>query len=105
MPGLRNRRNEPEGPVLDEMYGMSWFEKLQLLAEVGPVLSALQVAFGQNDPHRQALAIVDAGRWAAGKTETTVDDELVKHVESVLMTAEGKALVLWAAKKLGVTSE
>lgn len=91
---------------MDEEFGMSmsWFDKLRLLAEVGPLLGHLQVAFAESDPHKQALAIIDAAQWAAGRTETTIDDEALGHVEAIMRTPEGQRFFSFIVAKLGVAA-
>ncbi len=75
-------------------------EKLKLLAEWSPLLSRLQLVAIAKTPHEQALAVVSTLQWAAGKSDTTIDDEALKHVEAVLKTAEGQAAFEWALGKL-----
>lgn len=81
---------------------MSWLDKLRLLAEVGPLLGHLQGAFLQSDPHKQALALVDAAQWAAGRTDNKIDDEALEHVEAILRTPEGQRAFSFVVSKLGV---
>lgn len=83
---------------------MNWIDKLRLLAEIGPVLAKVQLAFATDDPHEQALALIEAARWAAGRTETEIDDEALDHVEAVMRTPEGKKFFYWVAAKLGVNN-
>ena len=49
-------------------------------------------------PLERALKIFAALRWAAGKTETVLDDELVEVLEAVLQTTEGTALFSYFEK-------
>jgi hypothetical protein len=89
---------------VDKEFGvsMSWLDKLRLLAEVGPLLGHLQAAFAESDPHKQALALIAAGRWAAGRTETTVDDEALQHIEAIVRTPEAQRGLAFLMAKLGV---
>lgn len=89
----------------ESQFEMSWIDKLRLLAEIGPVLAKLQLAFSTDDPHRQTLALIQAAGWAAGRTETEADDEAVAHLEAVMRTAEGKAFFHWAVEKLGMNED
>jgi len=86
-------------------FSMSWLDKLQLIAELGPLLGRLQAAFTQEDPHKQALALVNAAKWAAGRTETPIDDEALGHLEAILITPQGRDFFHWFVKKLGVTTD
>jgi len=86
----------------DYSTSMSWFDKLRLLAEIGPLLGHLQVAFGKEDAHEQALALIAAAKWAAGRTATPIDDEVLAHVEAILRTTEGRDFFRYTVAKLGV---
>lgn len=87
----------------EELYGdgFSLLEKLKLLAEWSPLLLRLQDIGAAKAPSEQAIAIVKLLQWVAGKSMTSVDDEALEHIESVLRTAEGKAAFAWAYGKLG----
>jgi len=78
----------------------SLFEKIRLFQEWAPILGYLQNFTAAKNEHEQALAVTDCAEWLASKTQTTLDDELVKHVAAVLKTEEGKALVMWVAEKV-----
>jgi hypothetical protein len=86
----------------EELYGAGFplFEKLKLLAEWAPLLGRLQAVTSAQTPHDQALAIVKALQWAAGKSQTALDDEALFHLEAVLKTPEGAAFFKWAADKI-----
>lgn len=85
-----------------DIYGANLpiFEKLKLLAEWAPMLGRLQAITSAQTPHAQALAVISAVQWAAGKSSTEVDDEALFHLEAVLRSPEGKAFFEWAAKKV-----
>ena len=80
--------------------GLGLFDKLRMLAEWAPLLNRLQMVALATTPHDQALAVVGALQWAAGKSQTSADDEALAHVEAVLRTAEGKALFDWIMGKV-----
>lgn len=86
----------------EELYGAGFplLEKLKLLAEWAPLLARLQGIADAKTPHEQALAIVKTLKWAAGKSATGIDDEVLAHVEAVLATPEGKAALGWAVGKV-----
>jgi len=83
--------------------GLDLFSKLRMLAEWAPLLNRLQMIALAKEPHDQALAVVSALQWAAGKSANTIDDEALAHVEAVLKTAEGQAFFNWAIDQIGVT--
>ena len=80
--------------------GLGLFDKLRMLAEWAPLLNRLQMVALAKDPHEQALAVVSAAQWAAGKSPTALDDEALAHVEAVLRTPEGKRAFEWAYSKV-----
>lgn len=84
---------------------MSLFEKLKLLSEWSPLFAQLQIVMAATDAHTRALATVDALQFAAGKTPTEIDDELLEHVESILRTKEGERFFAWIVEKAKAASE
>jgi hypothetical protein len=85
-----------------EVYGagMPILDKLKLLAEWAPLLGRLQGVMDATTPEQQALAVVKALQWAAGKSSTDIDDEALYHIEAVLKSAEGKAAFGWIVAKV-----
>jgi len=81
--------------------GLDLFSKLKLLAEWAPLLNRLQMVALAKEPHDQALAVVSALQWAAGKSTTEMDDQALAHVEAVLKTKEGQAMFNWVVGKIG----
>jgi hypothetical protein len=51
-------------------------------------------------PYDQALAVVKALQWAAGKSDVDVDDEALFHLEALLKTPEGQAFFQWIVSKV-----
>lgn len=80
--------------------GLSLIQKLRLLSEWAPLLSRAQSIVTADTPHDQAVAVVGALQWAAGKTSSEIDDEALEHVEAVLKTPEGRAFFEWAIDKI-----
>jgi hypothetical protein len=85
-----------------DIYGANLpiLEKLKLLAEWAPLLGRLQAVASAKTPHEQSLAVISAVQWAAGKSNTELDDEALYHLEAVLRSPEGKAFFEWAASKV-----
>jgi hypothetical protein len=81
----------------EEVYGANFplLDKLRLLAEWAPLLARLQAVGVAKTPHDQALAAVAVAQWAAGKSSTTVDDEMLGHFEAILRTPQGQAFLEW----------
>lgn len=86
----------------EDLYGanMPILEKLKLLAEWAPLLGRFQAVMDATTPHEQALAVVKALQWAAGKSGTDIDDEALFHLEAVLKSPEGSAFFKWVVNKV-----
>lgn len=82
--------------------GLPIFEQLRLLAQWGPMLGYLQAVVTAPTARDKSLAILSALLFAAGKTQTTVDDDVVKHLEAMLRSPEGAAFFDWLAKTIKV---
>ena len=81
-----------------EVYGgMSIVDKVMLLAAWAPMLAKLEAVAVAKTPQDKALALVAALRLAADHTTTAKDNNVLDHVEALLKTPEGKALVEWFA--------
>lgn len=90
----------PEVDLDDERFGAGGIpilKQLQLLAQWGPLLNLLSPIATASTPRDKAVAVLKALAFAAGKTKTTIDDEVVAHFEAVLKTPEGEALFNWIA--------
>jgi hypothetical protein len=85
-----------------DIYGANLpiFEKLKLLAEWAPLLGRVQVIVDAKTPYDQAVAVVKALQWAAGKSTVEVDDEALFHLEALLKTPEGQAFFQWIVSKV-----
>lgn len=75
--------------------GMPILDQLKLLAQWGPLLGFLQNVALAPTTKDKALAILSALLFAAGKTATPIDDEVVKHLDAILKSPEGGALFDW----------
>ena len=80
--------------------GLSFLAKIKLLTEWAPLIARVQVVLEAKTPHERAAAIVDALQWAAGKSNTELDDEALFHIEAILMSPEGKAAFDWVVQKV-----
>lgn len=68
-------------------------QKLRLLIEWGPAVQLL-TAIGVAPPGQpRVLAFVRLLKFASTKTDTPIDDEILAHVQAILLTREGIALV------------
>lgn len=76
-------------------------EKLQLLVEWAPLIGLASEISAASTPLERALRISAALRWAASKTQTPVDEELVELLEAVLKSDEGAALFGYLVELFG----
>jgi len=76
-------------------------EKLQLLVEWSPLIGHASAISAASTPLERALKISAALRWAAEKTQTHVDEELVDLLEAVLKSDEGAALFSYLVELCG----
>lgn len=98
----------PEGSVpvegfdSDEVFGgMSVQDRLKMLSDWLPVLAKLGPFAAAKTTHERLLAIIGLLRVAADKTGTTKDNLVLDHIERLLRTPEGIALVDWLASVAG----
>lgn len=78
-----------------ELYGASIFDRINLIAQWAPLLAKLEAIARAPSPHEKAIAIVSALRVAADQTGTPIDNTVLDHIEKILRTPEGAALVDW----------
>jgi len=84
------------------MYGsLSIMDKVKLLVAWAPMLAKLEAVATAKTPQEKALALVSALRLCADQTSTTKDNSVLDHVEAILKTPEGQALIEWFTKVAG----
>lgn len=76
------------------------WQKLALIQAWSPLLTYAQQYLGTVDPFARAVVVSECAEWLASKTDSGLDDELVKHLAAVLKTKEGESLVRWAVGKV-----
>ena len=76
------------------------WEKLALIQAWAPLLTFAQRYLAAFDPFAKAVVVGECAEWLASKTDSGLDDELVRHLAAVLKTQEGEALVRWAVAKI-----
>jgi hypothetical protein len=86
----------------EDLYGANLpiLDKLRLLAEWAPLLGRVQIIMDAKTPYDQALAVVKALQWAAGKSDLEVDDDALFHLEALLKAPEGQAFFQWIVSKV-----
>lgn len=72
---------------------LTTIEKVKLLVEWSPFLGLLEQIAAASGNQAKALALVEALRWLAARTSATTDDKALDHLEAMLKTPEGAAIV------------
>jgi hypothetical protein len=76
------------------------WEKIALVQAWSPILTYAQRYLATSDPFSRAVIVGECGEWLASKTDSGLDDELVRHIADVLKTPQGEKLVRWFAAKI-----
>jgi hypothetical protein len=76
------------------------WQKLALIQAWAPLLTFAQQYLAAIDPFAKAVIVSECAEWLAAKTDSGLDDELVRHLAAVLKTKEGESLVRWAVAKI-----
>jgi hypothetical protein len=87
-----------------QQYGSSLtiWQALRLLQAWSPLVNYAREFVATVDPYKKALVVANACEWLANATDSTLDDQLVRHVSEVLRTKEGEALVRFCLLQVGV---
>jgi hypothetical protein len=88
----------------EQQYGnaLTIWQALRLLQTWHPLVSYAQRFVNTIDPYGKALVVAEACEWLAAKTDSPLDDQLVRHVAEVLKTKEGEMLVRFCLLQVGV---
>lgn len=78
------------------------WQALKLLQAWAPLVNYAREFVGTVDPYKKSLVVTQACEWLASRTDSAVDDQLVRHVSEVLKTKEGEALVRFCLYQVGV---
>ena len=81
-------------------YSLSVWQALRLLSAWQPLVAYAQRFLAETDPYRKGIVGAEALEWVAAKTDSSLDDELVKLVGDILRTPQGEALVRWGVAKV-----
>jgi hypothetical protein len=85
----------------EQQYGnsLSIWQALRLLSAWQPLIAYGQRFLAEADPYRKSVIVAEGVEWVAGRTDSTVDDELAKLIGDILRTPQGEALVRWGVAK------
>lgn len=81
---------------------LSIWQALRLLSSWQPLIAYGQRFVSEVDPYRKGLVVAEAVEWLASRTDSTVDDQLVRHLADVAKTKEGEALIRFCLGLAGV---
>jgi hypothetical protein len=87
-----------------QQYGntLNIWQAIKLLQTWSPLLAYGQRFVNTVDPYAKSVVVAQACEWLASKTDSALDDQLVRHVSDVLKTKEGEALVRFCLLQAGV---
>jgi hypothetical protein len=87
-----------------QQYGsnLTIWQAIRLLQTWAPLVNYARDFVATVDPYKKSLVVAQAAEWLASKTDSPVDDHLVRHVNDVLRTKEGEALVRFCLFQVGV---
>ena len=85
----------------EQQYGntLNIWQAIRLLTAWQPLIAYAQRFLAEADPYKKGIIVAEAVEWVAAKTDTAVDDELVKLLGDILRSEQGEALVRWGVAK------
>lgn len=85
-----------------EKYGINLniWEQIQLLSAWSPLLGYGQRFVKEADPYTRSLIVAEACEWLASKTNSGLDDQLVRLLADMVKTPQGEELVRWIVSKI-----
>ena len=78
------------------------WQTIRLLQAWSPLIGYGQRFVQELDPYKKGLIVSEATEWLAAQTDSTVDDQLVRHLADVARTKEGEALIRFCLGLAGV---
>ena len=78
------------------------WQAIRLLQTWSPLLAYGQKFVNTIDPYQKGLIVGEAAEWLASKTDSEVDDQLVRHLAEVAKTKEGEQLIRFCLGLAGV---
>ena len=78
------------------------WQAIRLLQTWSPLLSYGQKFVNTIDPYAKSLVVAEAAEWLASKTDSEVDDQLVRHLAAVANTTEGEQLIRFCLSLAGI---
>ena len=91
-------------PAEEQEYGntLNIWQAIRLLQTWAPLIQYGRQFVNTVDPYAKGLIVAEACEWLASKTDSELDDQLVRFVADVLRTKEGEALIRFCLLQVGV---
>jgi hypothetical protein len=88
----------------EQQYGstLTIWQAIKLLQTWSPLVNYAREFVNSVDPYAKSVVVAQACEWLASKTDSALDDQLVRHVSDVLKTKEGEQLVRFCLLQAGV---
>ena len=88
----------------EQQYGntLNIWQAIRLLQTWSPLLQFGQRFVNTVDPYQKGLIVGEAAEWLASKTDSEVDDQLVRHLAEVANTKQGEGLIRFCLGLAGV---
>jgi len=75
-------------------------EKIRMLIEFMPIVNGVMLVVNASPGRPRVHAALDVLDLLADMSDTSVDDELIQHIDAVLRTPEGSDLIDWASEQV-----
>lgn len=79
---------------------LSIWQSIALIQAWSPLIGYANRFVSAADPYAKSLIVAEACEWLAAKTDSGLDDELVKHLAAMVATPQGEAFVRWVVAKI-----
>jgi len=88
---LCENRNTGENKMPENRTGI--FDQIVLFQAWMPLIGYGQQLVAEKDSYRKAIIVGDAFEWIATKSQTKIDDDVVKMITGIVETPQGEALI------------
>jgi hypothetical protein len=85
---------------MPENRSMSIWEQIALVQQWAPMIGYGQQILAEKDPYKKAIIVGDAFEWVATKSQTKIDDDVVKMITSLVETPQGEALIRYIVARV-----
>ena len=75
-------------------------EKLRMIIEFMPIINGVMLVVNASPGRPRVHAALDVLDLLADMSDTSLDDEMIQHIDAVLRTPEGSNLIDWASERV-----